>query len=791
MYLPRRFLSLAAAATLLSFVTPTFGDGDGPKATVTLRKLTPSVLLTGELEAANSLTIFSPSTRVWGLTISYLAPDGSEVKEGETLVRFDSSRLEMEKMDLEKKREDARLAISQKEADIDSRRQDLLIQQAVARKTFDVSTLYASIDPSLIPRADAEKYRYDLETARIELNKADEALTNLERTAGEELAVVKLDLSQAELSLRMIQEEMSAMDIKAPRSGMVMLSQNWQVGRPLQVGDKVFDGQPILQMPDVTTLRVNAKVHGVDLPRIQPGLPVEVILDAFPGRVFQGKLGVTAEAAKTEFYQSKLKLFRAQIDLSGLDASLMKPGMTVRARVPLPGNETLSVPREAITLDSRGAAFVTLPGSPHSKVPVNVLEADEQYVAIQGNVKEGTEVILDRTAPAAAVAGPAKKIDWVEARKQDLTFPAAGNGSVFAENAANVAPPSLPRVWEYKIIRMAEEGSQIKKGDFVVQFDPSEVARRLQTEMADLQKAQREIQRSGASRENGLKDLELSVEDARTQRERAINKLRDTAGFESAMKVKEAQYEAELAKKRVSMLEQKLASVKRSGALQDQMLNEKVKFHSSRVKAYQEAMQALEVKSPASGVVLYETDWNGQKRQVGATVFMMDTVLSIPDLNTLRVAGQIAEADSGKVRVGQRVTVTFDAIQEKVYHGTITKVARTLSQASYEKPVKVLEVIVRLDENDPRRLKPGMAAKLEVEVDSFRDVLAVPLSAVEVEGTQAYVFVNQDGKAVRRAVKLGRNNGMVAIVESGLAPGEKVAVRAKESSSGSSSPVKG
>ena len=188
---------------------------------------------------------------------------------------------------------------------------------------------------------------------------------------------------------------------------------------------------------------------------------------------------------------------------------------------------------------------------------------------------------------------------------------------------------------------------------------------------------------------------------------KADNKLLESREFEASIKVREAEFEAVLAATRVEMLAGKLAAVREGARLELQLLKDKETFHGQRVRSYQEALAALEVKAPAAGVVIYQTDWNNQKRQVGSTVFVMDKVLSIPDLGTLMVRGQVAEVDAYKVRLGQAVNVTFDAIPERVFRGRVTQMADMFTQPPGDRAVKVLELTVALDTPDPAADAPG------------------------------------------------------------------------------------
>ncbi len=747
---------------------------------VASRDFVKPLTFTGELETSRSITVHAPASRIWGMTISSIVPDGASVRRGDVLVRFDTSSLELDRLDLEKKREEARVQVAQKEADLESRRQDLLLEQAAAVKNVKVAELYARLDSDLLPRADYETYQYNLEKARLALAKVEERLGNLARTSAAELAVVRLQFDQADIELRKIQAEIDAMTITAPVDGLVQVADNWESSRKYQVGDKIFEGSAALQLPDLDTLQVDARVYDTDLLQLALDLPAEIVLDAIPDRTFRGRVAQLSDAASTRHFRSQLRSFRMKIALERPDPAVMKPGMTARIRVPVTRAGTLVVPRAAVHIDSRGEAFLLRPGDPPRRVPVEVLDANATEAAVRGDIRAGEDVL-----PAAGAAGASADaaVEWLSVKRDDFAFTVAGSGQVIAEKAVDIGPPALPRVRRFKIIRWAEEGIQVRPGDFLVQFDPSEIFRYLRDETAELDKARQEILRTGSTRESAVKDLELELEEAKTQEVRAQSKLLDVREFESSIKVQEAEYELELAKARSAMLGKKLAAVRENARLELGLLQDKQRFHQERVQSYQAALAALEVAAPIGGVVIHKSDWNNEKKQVGSDVFMMDTIISLPDLTTLVVRGQVAEVDSNKIRVGLPVAVSFDGIPEKVFRGRITQIADSLTAGPQDRPIKSLSFTVKLETVDPQRMRPGMAARLEVEIDHFQNVLAVPLAAIETAGGRSYLWVERDGRPQRREVSVGRNNGLMAIVTSGLSEGERVASRPVETAS--------
>jgi len=140
----------------------------------------------------------------------------------------------------------------------------------------------------------------------------------------------------------------------------------------------------------------------------------------------------------------------------------------------------------------------------------------------------------------------------------------------------------------------------------------------------------------------------------------------------------------------------------------------------------------------------------------------------------MRIEGQVSEVDAGKVKVGQEVLIDIDALPEKTFTGAVAYVSSILKPASFDRPIKVLEIIVDLDEIDTRSMRPSMVARLQIVLDSFEKALAIPLSVIRVNDGKSYVSINRDGNPERREIQIGEDNGVVAVVKSGLEEGDQV-----------------
>ncbi|MDA2930663.1 hypothetical protein MYX84_12080, partial [Acidobacteria bacterium AH-259-O06] len=162
--------------------------------------------------------------------------------------------------------------------------------------------------------------------------------------------------------------------------------------------------------------------------------------------------------------------------------------------------------------------------------------------------------------------------------------------------------------------------------------------------IANLEKAREEYEKTKRSQELQIKDLELQLEEACFQQEKSQNKLIQAKQFESNIKVQETEYEAKLDRKRLEILEKKLESVRRKTELQLRILKDTENLHEHRVEIGQKALEALTIKAPISGVVICQTNWRNEKKQVGSQVHRLEKVISLPDLTTLVVNGQVASS---------------------------------------------------------------------------------------------------------------------------------------------------
>jgi multidrug efflux pump subunit AcrA (membrane-fusion protein) len=173
--------------------------------------------------------------------------------------------------------------------------------------------------------------------------------------------------------------------------------------------------------------------------------------------------------------------------------------------------------------------------------------------------------------------------------------------------------------------------------------------------------------------------------------------------------------------------------------------------------------------------VVYETNWRGEKKKVGDSVWRVATVLQIVSLDDMEGLGEVDEVDSSQVKVGQAVALHLDAQPDIVLRGTIASVSTMVRRQSPENPLKIAELHIKLEANDKLRLRPGMRFRGKILTEKVEDALVVPLDAIVPSAAGPKARVRRAGKLELVPVEVGRRNAKSVEILSGIEAGDTLA----------------
>lgn len=387
-------------AALLLLSTLTFGtgcsrsDAGGPprpgELVVRRGELVQSFVLTGEIRSRNSEIIAVPRLPEWQTTIQWLAEDGAIVSEGDRVVELDNtsfaSRLDQRQLAVtqaenELARFDASSAaqIEEREFEFERRRIDL-----------EKAKIAAAVPAEIISRREWEEAQLALERGETEFRKAEELLRSAKTGQAADRRNHELNLAEARRELETSEQAIESLVLTAPANGVFLIRDHPWEGRRMQIGDRVFVGLPLAEIPDPSALVVEANLWDVDDGRIAAGDPVEIVVDAWPDTRWTGRVTSIAQVAQETERQSLRRSFTTTIELDEIDSERMRPGYSVRIHVPrVLARDALLVPRSSVQ-QSEGEGTVTLHDGRRRKVALGPCNA--QDCAVTSGVREGEQL---------------------------------------------------------------------------------------------------------------------------------------------------------------------------------------------------------------------------------------------------------------------------------------------------------------------------------------------------------------------------------------------------------------
>ncbi len=358
--------------------------------------------------------------------------------------------------------------------------------------------------------------------------------------------------------------------------------------------------------------------------------------------------------------------------------------------------------------------------------------------------------------------------------KGDFLIPLTTKGELKAIHSISITVPRLRGI-SPRITRLVPEGTVVKKGDFLVQFDPSELLDKIHKRENELKNALAELRKLKADIESRQKELESELEIQRYSYQQARLQLKQME-FESEARRRDR----ELAMKKAEIALKQAQFKLKSQKLIDEAALEKAQLAVDQARSNLEEakknFKALTILAPADGLVVYNLVWGPSGREkvkIGDMPWSGQAILEIPDLSKMKVATSVNEVDIDRVRKGQPVEVSIEALPGTHLTGHITQIA-TLAHTDDVTEEKVFAVTVTLD-STVQQLKPGMSATCKIVTDRLKNVLTVPVEAVFEKDGKSVVYVLTP-RPKPRDVVLGPTNKDFVVIKSGLKPGEEVSL---------------
>lgn len=313
-------------------------------------------------------------------------------------------------------------------------------------------------------------------------------------------------------------------------------------------------------------------------------------------------------------------------------------------------------------------------------------------------------------------------------------------GNVVVDQSASVDPSITGTVRNLAVA----VGDRVKKGQLLFTIENDDLG-------VSVAKATASLQQSA----NSVKSAKIAVDQARSD----YNSIKDQ---------NVAVLKKDIAKERVEVAKNAVDAAEKS-------------YSATRADYNNQLSNAGErwVTAPIAGTVNEVNVKNGDDLASRSSSSTHSAPIVIGDLGTLKVEVEVNEVDVPSVSIGQKATITFDAISDLTLTGKVEKMD---SLGTVTQGVVTYNVTVGLDTIDPR-VKPGMSATAAIVTEVKQDVLTVSNSAVKTQNGNTYVEVLVNGTPSQKNVTAGIANDNETEIVSGLSVGEEVVTQTITASS--------
>lgn len=405
----------AVAAVALLFALGAFLPLSRPGEDVPTLRIEPSDLVRsvpaqGDLQAVHATPISVPMGQ-GPFRIGWLAQDGSLVKKGDVLIRFDPSALEKRLRDAEDDLRSARLQMEKEQLSGLSEVRKLEKDAAMARVELEQASHFQKKDAEIFSRSEIIESDIDQKLAQEKQIHAEGSQRTHEQLTGTQVALLEIKVRQADAKIQQARAGLQALTVTAPHDGVLILKRDWR-GETTRVGDNVWNGQSLAEIPDLSKMEAEVYVLEADAGGLKAGKPATVAVESAPGVTYPARIKRVDTLAKPRIPGSPVQYFAVTLELDRTDPRVMKPGQRVQATLLLDQRkDALLVPRQAV-FDREGRSVVFRRGlRGFEPVEVKLGASTMGRIVVESGVSKGDVLALrDPTRPAGTPEVKPKKL---------------------------------------------------------------------------------------------------------------------------------------------------------------------------------------------------------------------------------------------------------------------------------------------------------------------------------------------------------------------------------------------
>jgi multidrug efflux pump subunit AcrA (membrane-fusion protein) len=378
---------------------------DLPTALVARGPFVDTLEIRGEIRPVKSVVLSSPM-QSGELQILKLAKSGTMVKPGDVVVQFDPSTLQrtMQEKQSELKQADAEIEQAQAQTRIATEQ-----NATAAMKTgYDIERAKLEVSKGdTVSRLDNEQAKLAVLDAQQRARELQVKIKSDQTGADADVSAKRRKREKALFDLKRAEQGLQNLQIRAPAAGTVNVLPNFRSGggfgnqQEFQAGDRAWAGAAILELPDLSSVHLEARLDESDRGRLQPQQDATVRIEALPGKDFKARLDRISVLAKVDFTSGWPPPKNFDLNLVFLDVdSRMRPGMTAVARIATERvPDVVLAPAEAIFQRDGAPVVYKLDGSMFVETPVTIRKRGKEQAIIDHGIERGDRIATRRPPP--------------------------------------------------------------------------------------------------------------------------------------------------------------------------------------------------------------------------------------------------------------------------------------------------------------------------------------------------------------------------------------------------------
>ncbi len=363
-----------------------------------------------------------------------------------------------------------------------------------------------------------------------------------------------------------------------------------------------------------------------------------------------------------------------------------------------------------------------------------------------------------------------------EVRRGPFTVDITTTGELEAKNSVEILGPQGTRnyrIWNMTIQDIIDEGTLVKKGDFVASLDPSELTNNIKDAQLELEKIESQFIQT---------KLDTTLE-MRQARDELINLaygvdekelILEQSQYEPPATVRQAEIDLGKAERALEQARENYKIKKKQNAAKMREVELNRQKSERSLEGMQELMKSFRILAPEDGMLIYKKDYNGRAVKKGSQISAWNPVVAtLPDLAVMISVTYVNEVDIRRVKKGQKVLIGLDAFPEKEFSGKVIQVANVGEQRP-NSDAKVFRVAIEINEKDDL-LRPAMTTSNRIVTEEINDAVYIPLEALfNQDDSITFVYRKRGLNTEKREVKIGAANRNETVVEAGLEAGDVV-----------------